>query len=257
MKNGKLMKHILVIGDRFTRKVWHIVLADKGTPTVIQGFKELMPEILDSDSTLSTRRKGKLEGNRPKQMVVDSAPWALSKQFEDYMASLGIVVRNKNSSNRQELQNNSVLDSAIHKIQRILKNRRKNSPTWVTHVPATIQEYNNTKNTGVGIIGSEPNEAAASKIIQFNIQEASGEALAESQKPVLKARAQLEQDGAFKEAVKDKGELAGRGRRKAAEDRWEGKVHQITGYRFGLVRDARRFTNTNEPGITKVQPVPS
>ena len=106
-----------------------------------------MPEILDSDSTLSTRRKGKLEGNRPKQMVVDSAPWALSKQFEDYMASLGIVVRNKNSSNRQELQNNSVLDSAIHKIQRILKNRRKNSPTWVTHVPATTQEYNNTKNT--------------------------------------------------------------------------------------------------------------
>ncbi len=57
------------------------------------------------------------------------------------MQSLGIVVRNKNSTNRQELQNNSVLDSAIHKIQRILKARVKNNPTWVTHVPATMQEW--------------------------------------------------------------------------------------------------------------------
>ena len=60
------------------------------------------------------------------------------------------------------------------------------------------------------MMNSEPDEAASSKIIQFNLQEASGEALAESQKPVIKARAQLERDGAFKEAVKTKDELAGR-----------------------------------------------
>ena len=119
LKDGELMKHILVIGDRFTRKLWHIVLANKETETVIQGFKELMPTILQSSSTgVSTRRtQGKEDRGRPKQIVVDSAPWALSREFEEYMKSLGIVVRNKNSSNRQELQNNSVLDSAIHKIQ--------------------------------------------------------------------------------------------------------------------------------------------
>ena len=53
------MKHILVIGDRFTRKVWAIILANKETPTVIQGFKDLMPQILDSGgySVNKTARK--------------------------------------------------------------------------------------------------------------------------------------------------------------------------------------------------------
>ena len=81
-------------------------------------------------------------------------------------------------------------------------------------------------------MNSEPDEAASSDIIQFNIQEASGEALAQSQKPVLKAKAQLEKDGAFKQVFKDKQELAGRGSRRAADDKFSGKVHQITGYRF-------------------------
>ena len=109
-------------------------------------------------------------------------------------------------------------------------------------------------------MNSEPDEAASgptSKIIQFNIQEASAEALAESQKPVLKAKAQLDKDGAFKEVVKTKEELAGRSKRRAAEDRWQGKVNHVTGHRFGLVKDARNFTKSNEPSMTKVQPVPS
>ena len=106
------------------------------------------------------------------------------------------------------------------------------------------------------MMNSEPVEAASSDIIQFNLQEASGDALAQSQKPVLRAKAQLEKDGAYKEVVKDKQELAGRGSRRAADDKWAGKVHQITGYRFGLVRDNQRYT-TNEPSVTKVQPVPS
>ena len=97
MRNGKLMKHILVIGDRFTRKVWHTVLATKETPTVTQGFKSLMPQIIASSSAgVSTRQRGKQDqGSRPKQMVVASAPWALHQEFEDYVSSLGIVVRNK------------------------------------------------------------------------------------------------------------------------------------------------------------------
>ena len=57
--------------------------------------------------------------------------------------------------------------------------------------------------------------------------------------------------------VRDRGELAGRGNRRAADDRWQGKVNQVTGFRLGLVRDARNFTTTNQPSITKVQPVPS
>ena len=121
MRDGKLMKHILVVGDRFTRKVWYTILAGKDTPTVVQGFRELIPKI----TSTGKRLHGKVSASQPKQIVVDSAPWALSKEFEDYMESQGIVVRNKNSSNRQELQNNAVLDAAIHKIQRILQNRRK------------------------------------------------------------------------------------------------------------------------------------
>ncbi len=85
-------------------------------------------------------------------MVVDSAPWAVSKEFEDYMASFGIIVRNKDSINRQELHNNSILDAAVHTIQRISQNRRKEPPTWVRYAEPAIKEYNQTKNTGVGMM---------------------------------------------------------------------------------------------------------
>ena len=60
----------------------------------------------------------------------------------------------------------------------------KNSPTWFPHVPATIQGCNQTKNSGAGMVNSEPDEAASSKITQFSAQGASGEALGDSQKPV-------------------------------------------------------------------------
>ena len=69
------------------------------------------------------------------------------------------------------------------------------------------------------MMSSEPDEAVKSKTIQFNLQEASGDALAESIKPVLKAKAQLDKDGEFKEVVKDPDELRGRGKRRAGEDR--------------------------------------
>ena len=175
------------------------------------GFRKLMPQIT-SGSVIAGKQDA-----QPRQTVVDSAPWALSREFEQYMNSLGIQVRNKNSSNRQELQNNSVIDAAIAKLQRILKERQKNNPAWVTHVAATTTEYNNTKHLGAGMLGSEPAEVPGSKLIRFNLQEASGDALAESQKAVDRAKVQLDKEGAFKEATKDKQELAGRGARRAAD----------------------------------------
>ena len=57
------------------------------------------------DSLACTRQRGKQDASKPKQIVVDSAPWALSQEFEDYMQSLGILVRNENSTNRQDIQN--------------------------------------------------------------------------------------------------------------------------------------------------------
>ena len=85
-------------------------------------------------------------------------------------------------------------------------------------------------------MNSKPDAAIKSKVIQFNMQQASGDALAESQKKVDRVEQKLvwstasrQADGsitmtktgseAFKEYVQDKEELAGRGSRRAGDDR--------------------------------------
>ncbi len=69
MKNSELMANILVIGDRFTRKVWYIVLANKETPTVIQGLKNIMPQIATSGgSWVSDHQRGNQGISKPKQI---------------------------------------------------------------------------------------------------------------------------------------------------------------------------------------------
>ena len=57
----------------------------------------------------------------------------------------------------------------------------------------------------------------------------------------------------FKEYVKDKEELAGRGSRRAGDDRWEGKVLRVKEIRMGMVEDQQGKLHS----MTKVQPVPS
>ena len=56
------------------------------------------------------------------------------------MKELGIVHRMKVSSNREELQSNSVLDAAIKKIQDILQERRGDSRAWPPFLADTIAE---------------------------------------------------------------------------------------------------------------------
>ena len=56
------------------------------------------------------------------------------------MKQRGVIVREKNSADRAQLQNNSILDSAIKKIQGFLQNRRAEGgtldPACVPYVPA-------------------------------------------------------------------------------------------------------------------------
>ena len=49
--NGQLQTMILVVGDRFTRKVWATTLPGKSTPEVMAGFRKLWPDII-KDATL-------------------------------------------------------------------------------------------------------------------------------------------------------------------------------------------------------------
>ena len=86
-----------------------------------------------------------------------------------------IINRLKNSSNRQELQNNSILDAAIKKIQEILQERRVKGgtddnpdPAWVPYVEPTIREVNADSINGIGIMGSAPNEAATNTIVNVD-----------------------------------------------------------------------------------------
>ena len=51
----------------------------------------------------------------------------------------------------------------------------------------------------------------------------------------------------------DKEELAGRGSRRAGDDRWEGKVLRVKEIRMGMVEDQQGKLHS----MTKVQPVPS
>ena len=120
---------------------------------------------------------------------------------------------------RQQFQNRRVQDGST-------------DPAWVPHVAAAVAEYNRGSIQGLGMMNSKPDSAIRSKVIQFNMQQASGSALAESQKKVDRVEQKLvgstatrQADGsmtvtktgseAFKEYVKDKEELAGRGSRRA------------------------------------------
>ena len=155
--------------------------------------------------------------------MADSATWAVSAELEKWMKKRGVIVRNKNSADRAQLQNNSILDSAIKKIQEFLQNKRVNpdgslNPAWVPYVQEAVAEYNRDSIQGLGMMNSKPDQAVKSKVIQFNMQQASGNALAESQKKVdrvekklLGSAATLQADGSydvknphFKEYVKDK-----------------------------------------------------
>ena len=146
MKGGELQRLILVVGDRFTRKCWATTLPGKSTPEVIAGRRELWPEILKDAGASRTVRAGIKEDTGPKQIVADSATWATSAELAAWMRKLGVIVREKNSADRAQLQNNSVLDSAIKKIQEFLQNRRvqddgSTDPAWVPHVAAALAEF--------------------------------------------------------------------------------------------------------------------
>ena len=170
-----------------------------------------------------------------------------------------------------------MLDSAVRKIQEILQERRKLpggqlDPAWVPFVAPTLAEYNRDSTYGTGMMGSKPDNAVKDKVVQFNMQQASGQALAESQKAVdrvekklVGSTAKLKADGswevtktgseAFKEYVKDKDELAGRGHRRAGDDRWEGKVLRVKEVRMGLAQDTTgRRKGKDLHSVTKLQP---
>ena len=93
-------------------------------------------------------------------------------------------------------------------------------------------------------MNSKPDAAIKSKVIPCNMQQASGQALAESQKKVdrveqtlVGSTASRQADGsitmtktgggAFKDYVRDKEELAGRGSRRSGDDRWQGTVLRV------------------------------
>ncbi len=97
-------------------------MPDRKTADVMAGFRKLMPVILKGFPGVVQRGQTK-----PKQMVTDSEPAFASKEFTAYLKELGIVHRMKVSSNREELQSNSILDAALKKIQEILQERRKDS----------------------------------------------------------------------------------------------------------------------------------
>ena len=245
MRTGELQRFILVVGDRFTRKCWALTLPGKSTPEVIAGFGELWPEILKDAGASTTTRAGAKADTGPKQLVMDSATWATSAELAAWMKKRGVIVREKNSADRAQLQINSILDSAIKMIQEMLQNRRvqpdgTTDPAWVPHVAAAVAEYNRDAIQGLGMMNSKPYQAVKNKVVQFNMQQASGDALAESQKKVERVEQKLvgstaarKADGswsitktdseAFKEYVKDEEELAGRGSRTSGDDRWEGK----------------------------------
>ena len=265
---GKLQTMILVIGDRFTRRVWATTLATKTTEDVVAGFRKLLTEIhAEAKSVYNQSVKGrKLDKTSftPRQMVTDMGLKA--GKLTELLLNQGMVHRLKNTSNRQELQNNAVLDAAIKRIQEILQERRVKAgtdgapdPVWVRHVPPTIEEYNRDSTMGVGMMGSAPDDARTSRVVQFNVQEASAQALAESQKTVEKAEKRLipgeglPGTGAFKKVVKDPDELAGRGARRTGDDRWEGKVLRINKIRAGQVKDQ----DGDWHSMTKVLPVPA
>ena len=104
---------------------------------------------------------------------------------------MGLVHRLKNSKLRQELQNNSVVDAVTGKLQGILQARRGENPAWVPFLQLATDEYNRTKNSGDGMMGSRPVDAVQDKVVQFNMKEASAEALETSQKAVETAEGRL------------------------------------------------------------------
>ena len=91
-------------------------------------------------------------------------------------------------------------DAAMKKIQEILQERRGDSRAWLSFLAPTM---------GTGMMGSKPQTAIESKVVQSNMQEASVHAMEESQKPVNRAEKQVLADSSqgFKKVVKDKDEL--------------------------------------------------
>ena len=125
VRNGQLQTMILVIGDRFTRKVWATPLPGKSTQEVLAGFKKLWPEIMKDAGASRDRTRATTKSDiGVRQLVADSATWAVRAELEEWLGRKGVKLRNKNSADRAQLQNNSILDSAIAKIQTFIQNKR-------------------------------------------------------------------------------------------------------------------------------------
>ena len=120
-KDGQLQTMILCIQDRFTRRLWTTPLPGKSNEDVLAGMRRLIPQI-HGPGVMRGRREG------PRELVTDSASYFKSAEFQGYLQSVGLIHRLKNSKLRPELQNNSVVDAAIGKLQGILQARRGEDP---------------------------------------------------------------------------------------------------------------------------------
>ena len=157
---------------------------------MVAGFEDVLGQITRSAAT-DTRKTGKTDTG-VRQVVTDMG--MQTDELARFFRKRRIIHRPKNTSNRQELQNNSILDSMINNFQGTMQERRlragkngKLDPAWVPHVAPTIAEMNRDPISGFGLMGSNPTQATQSKVVQFNMLEASGQALKESQKPVDRA----------------------------------------------------------------------
>ena len=140
-------KYVLLVQDIFSRKLW----AEKLVST--SGATSAFVRILERS------------GRKPRELNTDKDRNFIAQDFQNVLASRGIVHRKK-----EALNDIATIDAAIREIRRALGRRtaQPGSGNWAAELEAAIAGYNRSSHSA--ILGSDPNDVEGSDQLRFALR---------------------------------------------------------------------------------------
>ena len=216
--------YILLVQDIFSRFLFAKALRSKAR--VEEAFWRIMEE----------------SSRRPEELNTDSGSEFTNASFQAMLRREWIFHITK-----QGPQDLATIDRAIGELRAVLSRRTTDGDPWYKELDAAIEGMNETNHSALYM--RAPDEVADDKELRFKLRYKNAEMRQENVELSRKRAGNLQKQGAFRTLIKPTTGF----RRRAGQQNWSEKIHQVQSAGSGYVKDAEG----NSFLMSTVLPVPT
>ena len=216
--------HVMILQDVFSRFIFAQALRSKAE--VVAAFSRIV------DDT----------GRKCEELNTDRGSEWTSAAFQARLNNLGI--RHRMKVGPQDL---ATLDRAIGTLRATLSRRTAEGGTWWEELDAAVKSMNESEHPALFM--AEPGEVKDDDDLRFDLRYHNAEMATENQEEAEKRGERLQAKGAFRTLLPPKTGF----RRRAGQQNWSEKIHQVQEVQSGRVVD----TEGNSFPLSTILPVSS